>query len=62
MILNYSADQDQIAPIEEQSDVCDSINNYWTHNHGVQRRMISVDNFFVYLRFLIFALMLLYVT
>ena len=30
--------------------------------HGVQRRMISVDNFFVFLRFLFFALLLLYVT
>ena len=30
--------------------------------HGVQRRMISVDNFFVFLRLLYFALLLLYVT
>ena len=30
--------------------------------HGVQRRMISVDKFFVFLRLLIFALLLLYVT
>ena len=30
--------------------------------HGVQRRMISMDNFFVFLRFLFFALLLLYVT
>ena len=30
--------------------------------HGVQRRMISVDNFFVFLRLLFFALLLLYVT
>ena len=30
--------------------------------HGVQRRMISVDNFFVLLRLLFFAVMLLYVT
>ena len=29
------------------------------HKHGVQRRMISVDNFFVFLRLLIFALLLL---
>ena len=29
---------------------------------GVQRRMISVDNFFVFLRLLFFALLLLYVT
>ena len=30
-------------------------------NHGVQHRMISVDNFFVFLRLLFFALLLLYV-
>ena len=30
--------------------------------HGVQRRMILVDNFFVFLRLLFFALLLLYVT
>ena len=29
---------------------------------GVQRRMISVDNFFVFLRLLFFALLLLYAT
>ena len=31
-------------------------------NHGVQRRMILVDNFFVFLRLLFFAVLLLYVT
>ena len=31
------------------------------HVHGVQHRMISVDNFFVLLRLLFFALFLLYV-
>ena len=31
-------------------------------SHGVQRRMISVDNFFVFLRLLFFALLLLYET
>ena len=30
--------------------------------HEVQRRLISVDNFFVFLRLLFFALLLLYVT
>ena len=30
--------------------------------HGVQRRMISVDNVFVFLRLLLFAFLLLYVT
>ena len=30
--------------------------------HGVKRRMISVVNFFVFLRLLLFALLLLYVT
>ena len=30
--------------------------------HDVQHRMISVDNFFVFLRLLCFALLLLYVT
>ena len=30
--------------------------------HGVQPRMISVDNFFVFLRLLFLALLLLYVT
>ena len=30
--------------------------------HGVQRRIISVVNFFVFLRLLFFALLLLYVT
>ena len=30
--------------------------------HGVQRRMISVDIFFVFLRLLFFAVLLLYVT
>ena len=29
--------------------------------HGVQHRRISVDNFFVFLRLLFFALLLLYV-
>ena len=32
------------------------------HYHGVQRRMISVNNFFVFFRLLFFALLLLYVT
>ena len=32
------------------------------HQHGVQGRMISVDNFFVFLTLLFFALLLLYVT
>ena len=31
-------------------------------SHGVQRRMISVDNFFIFLRLLFFAVLLLYVT
>ena len=30
--------------------------------HGVHCRMISVDNFFVFLRLLFFAVLLLYVT
>ena len=30
--------------------------------HGVQRRMISVDNVFVFLRLLFFTLLLLYET
>ena len=30
--------------------------------HGVQRKMISVGNFFIFLRLLFFALLLLYVT
>ena len=30
--------------------------------HGVQRRMVSVDNFLVFLRLLIFAVLLLYET
>ena len=30
--------------------------------HGMQRTMISVDNFFVFLRLLFFALLLLFVT
>ena len=30
--------------------------------HGVQRKVISVDNFFVFLRLLFFALLLLFVT
>ena len=35
--------------------------NHWLY-HGVQRGMISVDNFFVFLRLLLFGLLLLYVT
>ena len=31
-------------------------------SHGMQRRMISVDNIFVFLRLLFFAVLLLYVT
>ena len=31
-------------------------------SHGVQRRMIPVDNFFVFLRLFVCALLLLYVT
>ena len=31
-------------------------------SHGVQRKMISVDDFFVFLRLLFFAVLLLYVT
>ena len=34
----------------------------FSNQHGVQRRMISVDNFFVFLRLLFFAVLLLYVT
>ena len=29
--------------------------------HGVQRRMVSVDNFFVFFRLICFALLLLYI-
>ena len=36
--------------------------NLANNRHGVQRRMISVDNFFVFLRLLFFALLLLYAT
>ena len=37
--------------------------NKLTHSlHGVQHRMISVDNFFVFLILLFFALLLLYET
>ena len=35
---------------------------YLSLDHGVQRRMISVNNFFVCLRLLFFALLLLYET
>ena len=35
---------------------------YKAHVHGVQRKIISVDNFFVFLRLLFFALLLLFVT
>ena len=35
---------------------------FFLKKHGVQRRMISVDIFFVFLRLLFFALWLLYVT
>ena len=31
-------------------------------SHGVKHKMIAVDNFFVFFRFLFFALLLLYVT
>ena len=31
----------------------------WTRRHEVQRRMISVVNFFIFLRLLLFALLLL---
>ena len=34
----------------------------WCQNHGVQRKMISVDIFFIFLRLLFFALLLLFVT
>ena len=37
------------------------IQGYLMRLHGVQRRMISVDYFFVFLRLLFFALLLLYV-
>ena len=36
--------------------------SFHSSRHGLQRRMISVDNFFVFLRLLFFALFLLYVT
>ena len=39
-----------------------SVNNKDAEYHGVQRRMISVDNFFVFLRLLFFAVLLLYAT
>ena len=42
--------------------ITSSDNCYRLVNHGVQRRMISVVNFFVFLRLLFFALFLLYVT
>ena len=35
---------------------------FFVPRHGVQRRMISVDNFFIFLKLLFFALLLLYVT
>ena len=38
----------------------DSIANSEDPVHGVQRRMISVDNFFVFLRLSFFAVLLLY--
>ena len=41
-------------------DILDIANAIF-RKHGVQRRMISVDNFFVFLRLLLFAVLLLYV-
>ena len=44
----------------QTNDVCDLLT--FKPSHGVQHRMISVINFFVFLRLLFFALLLLYVT
>ena len=40
-----------------------TLNEHQTHtlSHGVKRRMISEDNFLVFLRLLFFAVLLLYV-
>ena len=45
-------------PIFSRKNIQDRVNS----THGVQRRMISVDNFFVFLRLLFFAVLLLYET
>ena len=36
--------------------------NFKTHTHGVQRRMVLVDNFFDFLELIFFAYLLLHVT
>ena len=47
-----------------KQDMMTSVANEYSYQprHGVQRRMISVDIFFVFLRLLFFALLLLCVT
>ena len=47
----------EVSNVKNVQDVIPSYLSY----HGVQRRMISVDNFFVFLRLSFFALLLLYV-
>ena len=57
LILRQSVSHLYWAKILHHIKICDV-----EHNHGVQRRIISVVNFFVFLRLLFFALLLLYVT
>ena len=45
--------------LHDKTKMCNSLPS---SIHGVQRRMISVDIFFVFLRLLFFALLLLYKT
>ena len=47
---------------ESGSEVDQKAQQLWAQSDGVQRRMISVDNFFVFLILLFFALLLLYMT
>ena len=44
------------------ASVCSYVSSLTLVYHGVQNRMISVDNFFVFLRLLFFAVLLLYLT
>ena len=56
MIKDKSSDPDRLVPLRFH------IHIYGYLVHGVQRRMISVVNLFVFFRLLLFALLLLYVT
>ena len=65
IIFNKTINVAFVLSVDSVQSGCPLSDQSWVtgcSQHGVQCRMISVDNFFIFLRLLFFALFLLYVT